>query len=225
MLRFNNHVVENLSKKRCETASVEIVEEIRVIVGIDDVQIEENVTKMNERVVDEQNSIDDYPNTPNVSYGVNNNNNDDENMCVDITKFVNKIVDKENQIPNMSYASIVNNKLDNKLTFKPTVVSNDGSEFVIFGEELVIKGVGKIDYARVLVKFDVKKGFMDKIVIQYRNKQDEVQGSKTVNVEYMWKPEIWYQGNENNGMDRNGGYWKKKGWDTNKQDDANLNKA
>ncbi|GJT65386.1 phospholipase-like protein [Tanacetum coccineum] len=185
MLRFNNHVVENLSKKRCETASVEIVEEIRVIVGIDDVQIEENVTKMNERVVDEQNSIDDYPNTPNVSYGVNNNNNDDENMCVDNTKFVNKIVDKENQIPNMSYASIVNNKLDNKLTFKPTVVSNDGSEFVIFGEELVIKGVGKIDYARVLVKFDVKKGFMDKIVIQYRNKQDEVQGSKTVNVEYM----------------------------------------
>ncbi|GJV53841.1 RNA-directed DNA polymerase, eukaryota, reverse transcriptase zinc-binding domain protein [Tanacetum coccineum] len=51
-------------------------------------------------------------------------------------------------------------------------------------------GSGKMEYARVLVEFDVKKGFKDKIVIQYRNKENEVKGSKTVNVEYLWKPDI-----------------------------------
>ncbi|GKD49520.1 RNA-directed DNA polymerase, eukaryota, reverse transcriptase zinc-binding domain protein, partial [Tanacetum coccineum] len=108
----------------------------------------------------------------------------------------------------MTYASIVNNKLDkedNKPTFNATVVNNDGNEFVIFDEELVQKGsskwrlticgyfvgcnmssnelnyhlrrmwrVGKVEYARVLVEFDVKKGFKDKIVIQYRDKDNVV---------------------------------------------------
>ncbi|PWA54043.1 hypothetical protein CTI12_AA439110 [Artemisia annua] len=59
------------------------------------------------------------------------------------------------------------------------------------GTELHVNNrVGKADYARVLVEFDVKKGFKEKIVIQYRNKENEVKGSKTVNIEYLWKPEI-----------------------------------
>ncbi|GJR71586.1 RNA-directed DNA polymerase, eukaryota, reverse transcriptase zinc-binding domain protein [Tanacetum coccineum] len=41
-------------------------------------------------------------------------------------------------------------------------------------------GFGRLEYARVLVEFDVKKGFKEKIEVQYRNKENEVKGSKTV---------------------------------------------
>ncbi|PWA44249.1 hypothetical protein CTI12_AA527870 [Artemisia annua] len=50
-------------------------------------------------------------------------------------------------------------------------------------------GVGKVDYARVLVEFEVAKGFKDKITIKYKNRENEIKGSKVVNVEYSWKPE------------------------------------
>ncbi|PWA58708.1 hypothetical protein CTI12_AA397300 [Artemisia annua] len=52
------------------------------------------------------------------------------------------------------------------------------------------KAVRKLEFARVLVEFDVYKGFKDEIVIQYRNKDNVVKRTKTVKVEYMWKPDI-----------------------------------
>ncbi|GJV58011.1 RNA-directed DNA polymerase, eukaryota, reverse transcriptase zinc-binding domain protein [Tanacetum coccineum] len=66
---------------------------------------------------------------------------------------------------------------------KPIIMDNMTSQ-------ICRTGMGKVDYARVLVEFDVKKGFKDKIVMQYRSKDNEVKGSKTVNVEYIWKPGI-----------------------------------
>ncbi|GJY92303.1 RNA-directed DNA polymerase, eukaryota, reverse transcriptase zinc-binding domain protein [Tanacetum coccineum] len=50
-------------------------------------------------------------------------------------------------------------------------------------------GEGRMDYARVLVEFDVNKGLKVKIEIQYRDKNNNVKGSKHVKVEYAWKPE------------------------------------
>ncbi|PWA62420.1 hypothetical protein CTI12_AA218350 [Artemisia annua] len=51
-------------------------------------------------------------------------------------------------------------------------------------------GEGKLDFARVLVEFEVSKGFKDRIEVQYRDKNNVTKGSKSVKVEYNWKPEI-----------------------------------
>ncbi|GJW20732.1 RNA-directed DNA polymerase, eukaryota, reverse transcriptase zinc-binding domain protein [Tanacetum coccineum] len=50
-------------------------------------------------------------------------------------------------------------------------------------------GEGRLDVERVLVEFDVMKGFKEKIDIQYRDKNNK-KGSKFVKVEYAWKPDI-----------------------------------
>nr|GEX18071.1 hypothetical protein [Tanacetum cinerariifolium] len=51
-------------------------------------------------------------------------------------------------------------------------------------------GRGRATFARVLVEFDVKKGFKDEIGIQYMSKDNIVKGTKVVKVEYQWKPKI-----------------------------------
>nr|GEY81447.1 hypothetical protein [Tanacetum cinerariifolium] len=50
-------------------------------------------------------------------------------------------------------------------------------------------GRARAEYARVLVEFDVNKGFKEEICIQYRSK-DKIKGIKKVKVEYVWKPHI-----------------------------------
>ncbi|GJV50140.1 zinc finger, CCHC-type containing protein [Tanacetum coccineum] len=50
------------------------------------------------------------------------------------------------------------------------------------------KGVGNFKYARVLMEMDAEKEFKKEIVIQYRDKDNNIKGSKTVKVVYDWKP-------------------------------------
>nr|GEX34526.1 hypothetical protein [Tanacetum cinerariifolium] len=104
---------------------------------------------------------------------------------------------KEN-MPNKTYASAVHkNKqsIGTSLEFKRTVTGDEGCKFVIFDEELVSQaqacqtGRGRATFARVLVEFDVKKGFKDEIGIQYMGKDKIVKGTKVVKVEYQCKPE------------------------------------
>ncbi|GKD33361.1 RNA-directed DNA polymerase, eukaryota, reverse transcriptase zinc-binding domain protein, partial [Tanacetum coccineum] len=47
--------------------------------------------------------------------------------------------------------------------------------------------MGPICLHRVLVEFNVKKGFKEEIVIQYKSKENIVKGTKNVVVEYQWK--------------------------------------
>ncbi|GJZ17124.1 RNA-directed DNA polymerase, eukaryota, reverse transcriptase zinc-binding domain protein [Tanacetum coccineum] len=60
-------------------------------------------------------------------------------------------------------------------------------------------GEGRMDFARVLMEFDVNKGLNEDIEIQYRDKNNNVKGSKHVKVKYAWKPEscshcnVWSQ--------------------------------
>ncbi|GKB62678.1 hypothetical protein Tco_0918864 [Tanacetum coccineum] len=115
----------------------------------------------------------------------------------------NNRVDKNN---GDSYAKTVKKDLknvNNKLNFVLTEISEEGSEIVIFDEELNEKGKplimdnmttkrcqfreGRMDFARVLVEFDVLKGFKEKIEIQYMDKNNN-KGSKYVTVKYAWKP-------------------------------------
>lgn len=51
-------------------------------------------------------------------------------------------------------------------------------------------GVGRNEYARVLVEIDALKGFKETIELQYRDKDKNVKGTKTVKVTYEWKPPL-----------------------------------
>ncbi|GJW39228.1 RNA-directed DNA polymerase, eukaryota, reverse transcriptase zinc-binding domain protein [Tanacetum coccineum] len=51
-------------------------------------------------------------------------------------------------------------------------------------------GEGRMDFARILVEFDVMKGFKEEIEIQYRDKDNNKKGTKHVKVKYAWKPDI-----------------------------------
>ncbi|GKA07497.1 RNA-directed DNA polymerase, eukaryota, reverse transcriptase zinc-binding domain protein [Tanacetum coccineum] len=66
---------------------------------------------------------------------------------------------------------------------KPLQMDNMTARRCQFGE-------GRLDFARVLVEFDVVKGCKEKIEIQYRDMNKNVKGTKQVNVEYAWKPKI-----------------------------------
>ncbi|PWA41530.1 RNA-directed DNA polymerase, eukaryota, Reverse transcriptase zinc-binding domain protein [Artemisia annua] len=50
------------------------------------------------------------------------------------------------------------------------------------------RGVGNLDYARVLVEFDAEKDLKNEIEVQYRDKVNRIKGSKKVKVLYDWKP-------------------------------------
>ncbi|GKE67880.1 RNA-directed DNA polymerase, eukaryota, reverse transcriptase zinc-binding domain protein, partial [Tanacetum coccineum] len=65
---------------------------------------------------------------------------------------------------------------------RPLIMDNMTARMCQFRE-------GRLDYARVLVEFDVMKGCKDKIEIQYRDKNNNVKGSKHMNVEYAWNPD------------------------------------
>ncbi|PWA80121.1 hypothetical protein CTI12_AA199070 [Artemisia annua] len=50
-------------------------------------------------------------------------------------------------------------------------------------------GIGKINYARVLVEVEAKKDLRNTVKIEYVDKDKNVKGTKEVKVEYEWKPE------------------------------------
>ncbi|GJV17423.1 RNA-directed DNA polymerase, eukaryota, reverse transcriptase zinc-binding domain protein [Tanacetum coccineum] len=166
---------------------------------------------------------------------------------------------KEDNTSQRTYAKMVTKDVkvvNNKLDFVPTVINEEGHEFVNFDENLVEKGTtleecgvdrkwdpfmglnkveqtkvplwaiifnvpleawstegisalasslgkpliidnmavkrcqfreGRLNYARVLVEFDMRKGCKDKIEIQYRDKYNNVKGSKERNIEEIEK--------------------------------------
>ncbi|GJY16874.1 RNA-directed DNA polymerase, eukaryota, reverse transcriptase zinc-binding domain protein [Tanacetum coccineum] len=49
-------------------------------------------------------------------------------------------------------------------------------------------GMGRLDYAKVLVEMDIEKEFKKVIEVQYRDGENKVKGTKIVNVSYDWKP-------------------------------------
>nr|GEY15601.1 hypothetical protein [Tanacetum cinerariifolium] len=55
-------------------------------------------------------------------------------------------------------------------------------------------GTGKTEYARVLVEVEVEasKGFKEEVVLQYRDKNQNVKGTNMVKIAYDWKPPLCY---------------------------------
>ncbi|PWA64400.1 hypothetical protein CTI12_AA207180 [Artemisia annua] len=52
------------------------------------------------------------------------------------------------------------------------------------------KGMGNMGYARVLVEVSAEKSLKENIEIQYRDKENNVKGTKCVKVMYDWKPPV-----------------------------------
>ncbi|PWA39327.1 hypothetical protein CTI12_AA572880 [Artemisia annua] len=105
---------------------------------------------------------------------------------------VNETNNHVNQNVAKTYAHMVlngDNAVNNKLIFRPTEINEDGNEYVYDCLDMSNRQ-RKTDYARVLLEFDVKKGFKEKIAIQYKDKDNVIRGTKIVNVEYAWKLEI-----------------------------------
>nr|GEY28477.1 retrovirus-related Pol polyprotein from transposon TNT 1-94 [Tanacetum cinerariifolium] len=126
----------------------------------------------------------------------------------------------DNQDKSSYMDKVNNNELNdkNKLDHIPTVINEDGLEFIIFNDDLVKKGskrwelsacgyfvgykmsiqelsmcktgIGRIGYARVLVKVPAKKGLVDSIDVLYKSKGSSKQHVKKVRVEYDWKPPV-----------------------------------
>ncbi|GJZ07587.1 RNA-directed DNA polymerase, eukaryota, reverse transcriptase zinc-binding domain protein [Tanacetum coccineum] len=51
-------------------------------------------------------------------------------------------------------------------------------------------GLGRLDFARVLVEMDAYIEFKKTIEVQYRDNSNKVKGTKMVNVTYDWKPAV-----------------------------------
>ncbi|GJZ37889.1 ATPase, F1/V1/A1 complex, alpha/beta subunit [Tanacetum coccineum] len=248
-VRYHDHVMENSSQRDYQNRS----NEIDIGLGTDEVgnrdlfkECEGNEgAKMNKGV---------FGNGDNDSIKEGEINESDEVFgsmeysCGDNSLNISdKQIDSEN--------TDGNKKLDTSLCFRPTVIDDDGCEFVVFDEELVSKGsnmwkltstygfidvqkrdpniglkrkeetkiplwakiknvplkawikdgisalasslgktlrmdnitaqacqdgMGKAEFARVLVEFDVKKGFKEEIVIQYKSKENIVKGTKNI---------------------------------------------
>ncbi|PWA79614.1 hypothetical protein CTI12_AA204000 [Artemisia annua] len=56
--------------------------------------------------------------------------------------------------------------------------------------KMCTQGTGRLGYARVLVEVDAKKGLKDSIEVQYCDKNNKTIATKTVKVEYDWKPPV-----------------------------------
>ncbi|GKB40422.1 hypothetical protein Tco_0885364 [Tanacetum coccineum] len=72
-------------------------------------------------------------------------------------------------------------------------------------------GLGRLDFARVLVEMDAGKEFKKEIEVQYRDGENKIKGIKKVSVTYDWKPDACthckvfrhdYQGYQNHDPDR-----------------------
>ncbi|GJW14510.1 RNA-directed DNA polymerase, eukaryota, reverse transcriptase zinc-binding domain protein [Tanacetum coccineum] len=66
---------------------------------------------------------------------------------------------------------------------KPLIMDNITARRCQYGE-------GRLDFARVLVEFDVIKRCKDKIEVQYIDSNNNVKGLKQVKMEYAWKPKV-----------------------------------
>ncbi|PWA99322.1 ATPase, F1/V1/A1 complex, alpha/beta subunit, Zinc knuckle CX2CX4HX4C [Artemisia annua] len=142
-----------------------------------------------EQVSDVDKDVVIQPN--NVSVSASQNMND----CVETSNKTNP-----NEAPNKkTYASATKNSgiyETNKLLFIPPALNELGSSV---GKPIIMdsmtayvckNGVGRTEYARILVEIDAIKGLKETVELQYRDMNKNVKGTKTVKVAYDWKPPI-----------------------------------
>nr|GEW22767.1 hypothetical protein [Tanacetum cinerariifolium] len=111
----------------------------------------------------------------------------------EIVIFDEALMDKDMKADGTCMFKFRNEKGIKKSTERISVVANSLKKPLIMDNMTAKRcqlSEGRMDFARVLVKFGVTKGFKEKNEIQYRDMNNNKIGSKHVNVEYAWKLEI-----------------------------------
>nr|GEW16163.1 hypothetical protein [Tanacetum cinerariifolium] len=224
-VKFNNHIMGNQSQKKSFMDQFENVDEIRVYKGnshdsdveCDEIRDRGSTIDTEEMGKEMENNMDN--NECNVS--LSDPSKDDEiSKCDDRTREDNdndcfmhepnsENKDESYHKPK-SYANVVQKneiQLDTSLDFTPTVINEDGVEFVIFDDEIVAKAKGPwiVSNKHIFVqKWDPFIGMKEVDVtkipvwaklmnipleawIKRRSKDNVIKGTKKVKVEYVWK--------------------------------------
>nr|GEU42279.1 ATPase, F1/V1/A1 complex, alpha/beta subunit, zinc knuckle CX2CX4HX4C [Tanacetum cinerariifolium] len=100
--------------------------------------------------------------------------------------------DETSKSNNVSYANMVkNDEVPKNLNYIPTMCSASslGKPMMMdtMTANMCYKGVGNLEYARVLVEMDTEKELKKEIEIQYRDHNNNIKGRKKVKVVYDWK--------------------------------------
>nr|GEU61976.1 hypothetical protein [Tanacetum cinerariifolium] len=210
--KFHDHIMGNQSHKKAGLEQFENVDEIKVYRGMDNVG--ENIMDDNVcNVSPSKPCLDDEINNADYNSQVSN-----DQFC--LMNETNPIINEEPIQNTKSYANIVQSneiQLDTSLDFTPTIHvwakirdvpleawTKEGISALAssLGKPIRMDKItaqkckdvkGRVEYARVLVEFDVDKGFKEEICIQYMSKDNVIRGTKKVKVEYVWKPHICSQ--------------------------------
>ncbi|GKB38516.1 RNA-directed DNA polymerase, eukaryota, reverse transcriptase zinc-binding domain protein, partial [Tanacetum coccineum] len=124
---FNDFVMGNQSHK---------IDELIRFVNIEEIRVYENVDEIS---AGEKGEIRDEDNDDLNTYCVSNDDKDEFDVATD----TNVDYEEKTEGEVKSYANAVqknDNNVDTSLEYKPTEISEDGTEFVIFDEEIVAKG-------------------------------------------------------------------------------------
>ncbi|GKD33742.1 hypothetical protein Tco_1249251, partial [Tanacetum coccineum] len=194
-----------VNKTRKKSKNKVLSDEIREVEGSDKVQVVELV---NEDEFQEK-SVEMNDDVENKGIGVEKPITDmevEEMVCPKSAAKSNVSEIKDNH-DNTSYANVLNQKLDNKLTLTPSVVGDDGVEdpsvclertepikLPLIMDQVTTQmhnlGNGRAGFARVLIEVEACKGLPDQIEIVYKNIDNMETGRKYVKVEYDWKPSL-----------------------------------
>ncbi|GJV07292.1 zinc knuckle CX2CX4HX4C containing protein [Tanacetum coccineum] len=168
-VRFNDHVMVKLSQRRND-------------LELEDIRVEENVLieEIGGKEGDKTSDMADTFEEIGGKEGDKTNDMADRMEIKETTK--NHVWAKLNNIPLEAISNKGISALASSLG-KPLRMDNTTAK-------VCQSGMGKGEYTRVLVEFDVNKGFKDEICIRYRNKENQVKGTKSVKVEYHWRSKI-----------------------------------
>ncbi|PWA47965.1 hypothetical protein CTI12_AA494240 [Artemisia annua] len=218
--RNNDHIMSNLSKRRnvnSELDSDEDVEHTGESLNSVETQKGSKAVKENLRVVDNKNKKYERSTKENDRQKTGESEEVSVDEVVEsemVEPQVNIVSDKNNDAnkpekTQQSYANMVKKKkngirIDNHPIYIAPNVNEEGIENVLaltscLGKPLMMdemtarmcqQGVGRTDYARVLVELEANKVMKSDIKIEYTDKDGKVKCLKMVNVMYDWKPEL-----------------------------------
>ncbi|GJW92195.1 RNA-directed DNA polymerase, eukaryota, reverse transcriptase zinc-binding domain protein [Tanacetum coccineum] len=90
------------------------------------------------------------------------------------------------------YIKLLDNPMEAWTTKGISAISSSVGKPMIMDNmtEVCKNGVGRTEFAGVLVEINADKGFKEKVELQYKDKKNQVKGTKIVRVAYDWKPDV-----------------------------------
>ncbi|GJX36852.1 RNA-directed DNA polymerase, eukaryota, reverse transcriptase zinc-binding domain protein [Tanacetum coccineum] len=203
-VKFNDHVVRNLSQKRIDNCAEELNEQIRVLDEDPNVKggMDENDAVKEVVGTDGTYDVVDKLGTDSNGNKVQEGMNNVVEMSPWMVNGKPLMVQKWN--PDIGMEKTEHDKISLWVKFTNVPMEAWGVEGLIVVASSVGKPIimdymtakvcktrtGRTEYARILIEISVEKGFKENVELQYRDKHNNVKGTKMVKVEYNWNPHI-----------------------------------